>query len=207
MPGTQPAGKRLAVHARQLALKQDLQILRRHRQSLLRRLEQAHRSALADHVHRLARLDLCVTITESWYYMLTRWDAFTSFLDDGRICLKQQRGRKSHEGHCPGKKVVVVRRRQALDLDRMLPAVAEVVEIAQRLCSASSSTSVSLALRASSGPPGHLGSGKPGLCPERGFRRHGCSSSPEPLAASDAAGRARCRREPRSDAKPWAPRR
>jgi len=68
MPGTQPAGKRLAVHARELALKQDLQILQRHRRPLLRRMEQARRSTLADHVHRLARLGLSVMSTESWYY-------------------------------------------------------------------------------------------------------------------------------------------
>jgi hypothetical protein len=34
----------------------------------LRRLEQAHRSALADHVHRTARMGLCVMISECWYY-------------------------------------------------------------------------------------------------------------------------------------------
>jgi hypothetical protein len=33
----------------------------------LRRLEQAHRSALADHVHRTARMGLCVMISECWY--------------------------------------------------------------------------------------------------------------------------------------------
>src|SRR6202166_2878381 len=68
MPGAEPAGKRLAVHARQLALNPNLQILRRHRRPLLRRLEQAHRSALADHVHRTAPIGLCVMISESWYY-------------------------------------------------------------------------------------------------------------------------------------------
>jgi putative transposase len=60
MPGAEPAGKRLAVHARQLALEPNLQILRRHRRPLLRRLEQAHRSALAHHVHRTARMGLSV---------------------------------------------------------------------------------------------------------------------------------------------------
>ena len=65
MPGAESAGKRLAVHARQLALEPNLQILRRHRRPLLRRLEQAHRSALADHVHRTAPIGLCVMISES----------------------------------------------------------------------------------------------------------------------------------------------
>src|SRR5277367_1463806 len=67
MPGAEPAGKRLAVHARQLALEPNLQILRRYRRPLLRRLEQAHRSALADHIHRTARMGLCVMISECWY--------------------------------------------------------------------------------------------------------------------------------------------
>ena len=49
--------------------------------------------------------------------------------------------------------------RDALDLDRVLPAVAVVVEITQRLGPASSSTSIRLALRASSGPPGQSGDG------------------------------------------------
>src|ERR1017187_6632868 len=67
MPGAEPAGKRLAVHARKLALEPDLQVLRRHRRPLLRRLEQARRSTLEDHVHRPARLGLQVVIKESWY--------------------------------------------------------------------------------------------------------------------------------------------
>jgi hypothetical protein len=59
-PEFNPQGKRLPVHPRKLAVKQDLQILRRHRRSLLRRMEQAHRSPLADHIHRPTRLGLCV---------------------------------------------------------------------------------------------------------------------------------------------------
>ena len=41
-----------------------LQILRRHRQPLLRRLEQARRSALENHLHRNARLGVWVLISE-----------------------------------------------------------------------------------------------------------------------------------------------
>src|SRR5271170_7103332 len=67
VPRIEPAGKHLAVHARQLALKSDLQILRRYRRPLLRRMEQTHRSTLADHVDRDARLELRVLISESWY--------------------------------------------------------------------------------------------------------------------------------------------
>src|ERR1700726_1757723 len=68
MSGAQSAGKRLAVSARQLALKPNLQILRRRRQPLLRGLEQARRSTLADHVHRPSQLGPWVLINESWYY-------------------------------------------------------------------------------------------------------------------------------------------
>src|SRR5277367_1200709 len=67
MSGAQSAGKRLAVPARQLALKPNLQILRRPRRPLLRGLEQARRSTLADHVHRPSQLDPWVLINESWY--------------------------------------------------------------------------------------------------------------------------------------------
>jgi len=48
--------KHLAVHAPELAVKPNLQILRRHRRSLLLRLEHAHRAALENHVHRPPRL-------------------------------------------------------------------------------------------------------------------------------------------------------
>ena len=56
MPRTQRAGKRLAVHARQLALQSGVRRLRRAARSLLRGLEQARRSAVGHHVHRIARL-------------------------------------------------------------------------------------------------------------------------------------------------------
>jgi|SRR6516164_6631690 hypothetical protein len=41
----------------ELAVKPDLQILRRHRRSLLLRLEYTHRPAVEDNVHRPTRLD------------------------------------------------------------------------------------------------------------------------------------------------------
>src|SRR6202453_2408897 len=68
MSGAQSAGKRLAVPARQLALKPNLQILRRRRRPLLRGLEQPRRSTLADHVHRPSQLGPWVLINESWYH-------------------------------------------------------------------------------------------------------------------------------------------
>ncbi len=46
----EPGRERLAVHARQLAVEPDFHVLRRHRRTLLRRLEQARRSALNNHV-------------------------------------------------------------------------------------------------------------------------------------------------------------
>jgi hypothetical protein len=47
----------LAIHAAELAVEPNFQILRRHRQSLLLRLEYAYRSAVENHVHRAPRLD------------------------------------------------------------------------------------------------------------------------------------------------------
>ena len=67
MSAAQSAGKRLAVPARQLVLKPAPQILRRRRRPLLRGLEQARRSTLADHVHRPSQLGPWVLINEPWY--------------------------------------------------------------------------------------------------------------------------------------------
>src|SRR5262245_10649408 len=53
---TQRPGKHLAVHASELVVKPDLQILRRYRRPLLLRLEHTHRPALEDYVHRATRL-------------------------------------------------------------------------------------------------------------------------------------------------------
>ena len=47
-------GEHVAVHARQLALKPRLHLLQRHPQSLLLYLEQAHRPAMENHIHRSA---------------------------------------------------------------------------------------------------------------------------------------------------------
>ena len=43
-------------------------------------------------------------------YMLKRWTAFTRFLDDGRICLIEQRSRTSAARTCPWAKVMALRR-------------------------------------------------------------------------------------------------
>src|SRR5258708_32449573 len=67
-PELNPVGERVAVHARQLALEPDLQIIRRSRRPLLRGLEQARRSALAHHVHRIAPMGARVLINGIRYY-------------------------------------------------------------------------------------------------------------------------------------------
>ena len=64
--GTQSGRKRLAVHARQLALKQDLQILQRHHRSQLLRVEPTDRSALADHVHWITKVGASVILYAGW---------------------------------------------------------------------------------------------------------------------------------------------
>src|SRR5262249_50236780 len=53
---TQRPGKHLAVHASELVVKPDFQILRRYRRPLLLRLEHTHRPILEDYVHRATRL-------------------------------------------------------------------------------------------------------------------------------------------------------
>src|SRR5262245_42444200 len=53
---TQRPRKYLAIHAAELAVEPNFQILRRYRRSLLLRLEHAHRSAVENHVHRPPRL-------------------------------------------------------------------------------------------------------------------------------------------------------
>src|SRR5690349_15981676 len=63
----EPGGEHLAVHAGELDLEPDLRRLQRHPRSLLRGVEQAHRSALAHYVYRPARLDLPVLISGTWY--------------------------------------------------------------------------------------------------------------------------------------------
>src|SRR6266550_115309 len=53
---TQRPGKHLAVHASELVVKPDFQILRRYRRPLLLCLEHTHRPTLEDYVHRATRL-------------------------------------------------------------------------------------------------------------------------------------------------------
>src|SRR4051812_28404671 len=63
----EPRREHLAVHARELDLEPDLRRLQRHSRSLLRRVEQAHRSALAHYVHWTEKLGSPVLINGTWY--------------------------------------------------------------------------------------------------------------------------------------------
>jgi len=65
--GTQPGRKYLAVHARQLALQQDLQILQRHPRSLLLRMEPTLRSAMENYVNRTQGMGLSMILFAAWY--------------------------------------------------------------------------------------------------------------------------------------------
>src|SRR5215472_334236 len=56
---TQRPRKHLAIHAAELAIEPNFQILRRYRRSLLLRLEHAHRAAVENHGHRAPRLGSC----------------------------------------------------------------------------------------------------------------------------------------------------
>src|SRR6516164_4705112 len=55
---TEQPGEHLAVHAPKLAIEPRLQILRRHRRSLLLRLEHPYCSAVEDHVNRAPAVGL-----------------------------------------------------------------------------------------------------------------------------------------------------
>ncbi len=68
MPRTQPGRERLAIPARQLALKPHLHIPRRHRRSVLPRLEQPRRATIPHLLHRIAPMGTWVKINEDWYY-------------------------------------------------------------------------------------------------------------------------------------------
>lgn len=57
-----------AVPARNLALKPRFQVIRRSSRPMLRRLEQVHRSDLADHVHRIATMSTWVQISGIRYH-------------------------------------------------------------------------------------------------------------------------------------------
>src|SRR3954470_23463050 len=62
----EPGREYLAVSARELVVEPRVRLLPRHRRSLLRRVEQAHRPALAHHVHRPPGLGQCMMLSAGW---------------------------------------------------------------------------------------------------------------------------------------------
>nr|WP_246716288.1 hypothetical protein [Aurantimonas sp. DM33-3] len=65
--GAEPGRECLAIHEGQLAVKPHLRRLRRHHRPLLRRVEQARRSTMENHLHWDARLGAPVLISARWY--------------------------------------------------------------------------------------------------------------------------------------------
>jgi hypothetical protein len=57
-----------------------------------------------------AKLSRHAAVTKAMDYMLTRWEAFTRFLDDGRICLTNNAAERVLRGLALGRKSWVVRR-------------------------------------------------------------------------------------------------
>ena len=51
-----------------------------------------------------AKLSRSSPVSEAIYYMLKRWDGFTSFLDDGRICLTNNAAERALRGFALGRK-------------------------------------------------------------------------------------------------------
>jgi hypothetical protein len=64
---TKPGREHMAVHLRQLVVKQDLRILRPNRWPMLRSMEEAHRTALDNHFHRTMEIGVWVLIGAAWY--------------------------------------------------------------------------------------------------------------------------------------------
>ena len=88
----EPGGECLAIHARQLVVEPDLQILRRHRRAVLPSLEQPHRPTMEDHVPRHAQMGAWVLINDRWYksYAKGLGPVFRSLSNshlDRRICI------------------------------------------------------------------------------------------------------------------------
>ena len=79
----EPGGECLAIHARQLVVEPDLQILRRHRRAVLPSLEQPHRPTMEDHVPRHAQMGAWVLINDRWYNLQRNFQqCFSHFPQD-----------------------------------------------------------------------------------------------------------------------------
>ncbi len=66
----EPRGEHLAAHARQLAVQPGFQIIRRYPRPVPPSLEQAHRSAVQNHVHRATQMGPWVPIHAGWYWVV-----------------------------------------------------------------------------------------------------------------------------------------
>ena len=88
----EPGGECLAIHARQLVVEPDLQILRRHRRAVLPSLEQPHRPTMEDHVPRHAQMGAWVLINDRWYQRKLQWQPSRRAVE--RRALR-------HPGRCP----------------------------------------------------------------------------------------------------------
>src|SRR5271166_2782729 len=86
IPRTQSGREHLAIYARQLAVKPHLQVLRRSCRSPLLRLEQARRSALENHVHRIAPVGPRVLINETWYNLSRPAERVVAFYNKRGTC-------------------------------------------------------------------------------------------------------------------------
>ena len=60
-----------------------------------------------------AKLSRHAAVAKAIDYMLTRWEAFTRFLDDGRICLTNNAAERALRGLRSGQEIVAVRRIRA----------------------------------------------------------------------------------------------
>ena len=65
-----------------------------------------------------ARLSRSASVAGRIDYMLKRWQRFVRFIDDGRICLSEQRGRTCASRLCAGSKILAVRRLRNAGADR-----------------------------------------------------------------------------------------
>src|SRR3954465_5951063 len=78
----------IRISARELVVEPRVRLLRRHRRSLLRRVELPHRPTLAHHVHRppgLGQCIQCMRISAGWYYLLFLLFCLVSPADVRRI--------------------------------------------------------------------------------------------------------------------------
>ena len=67
LAGTQSGREHMAIHPRKLAVKSRLPILQPDHRPVLLRLEQARRTAMDHHVHRIAQVGASVLTGAGWY--------------------------------------------------------------------------------------------------------------------------------------------